>query len=82
MVGSPQKLADDLADFKSMATQADQPGLVTAMGGLNLGDPGAARADLDEYRALGVDRFVCGLRYETLDEYQAQLEALKSVITS
>jgi hypothetical protein len=29
---------------------------------------------LDRYRGLGVDRFACGIRYDTIADYRARLE--------
>ncbi|MEM1433479.1 MAG: LLM class flavin-dependent oxidoreductase [Pseudomonadota bacterium] len=67
MVDTPERLAPQLEGFT---------GPVTAMGRLPLEDLGAAQGMLDRFAALGIERFVCAVRYETLAEYQAQLDVL------
>lgn len=82
MVGSPQKLATDLERFAVMAHDAGRtPGPVTVMGGLDLTDAGVARETLDQYEALGVERFVCGMRYDSVDEYHRRLDDLAGVMS-
>ena len=55
------------------------PGTITAMAGLPLHDRAAARAGLNEYRAAGLDRLVCAIRYRTYTEYASALDALAAV---
>jgi len=52
---------------------------VTVMTGLPLDDTDRARSLIEAYRALGVERLVCGLRYGNLAEYGERLEALASL---
>lgn len=80
MVNSPAKLGKDMALFSEMAdAQGKMAGPVTVMTGFDLNDLGAARATLDEYAALGVERVVSGFRYETLDEYRSGLDLLRQL---
>ncbi|MFU8816568.1 MAG: TIGR03619 family F420-dependent LLM class oxidoreductase [Pseudomonadales bacterium] len=80
MARDPQKLARDLETFRDLAARdGSVVGPVTAMAGMPLQDPGRARAIMDQYQQLGVERLVCGLRYASADEYAAQLDALAAV---
>jgi len=77
MARDPESLAGDLATFAELAAEAGgEPGPVTAMTGLALQEPERAAEQLRAYEALGIERLVCALRYDTLDEYRTQLEAL------
>ncbi|MGE0621713.1 MAG: TIGR03619 family F420-dependent LLM class oxidoreductase [Pseudomonadales bacterium] len=80
MARDPETLAGHLEQFRSLAREAGTtPGPVTVMTGLPLGTPDEARAQMDAYRALGVERLVCALRYRDLEEYGQRLETLAAI---
>jgi hypothetical protein len=35
---------------------------------------------LDEYQKMGVDRLVCGMSYDTIEEFRMQLESLNRAL--
>lgn len=77
MSANPDKLAHDIEHFSELAQAANAArGPVTVMSNLPLEDAGKASALLHRFRELGVDRFVCGHRYNTLSEYKTRLEML------
>jgi hypothetical protein len=49
------------------------------MSRVDLADERHGRAQLDEWRALGVERIVCGMRYRDAPEYRRRLEALARI---
>jgi len=51
-------------------------GSVSVMSSLQLDDSGRARERLAQWRAIGIDRFICAIRYTTGAEYRTALEAL------
>jgi alkanesulfonate monooxygenase SsuD/methylene tetrahydromethanopterin reductase-like flavin-dependent oxidoreductase (luciferase family) len=55
------------------------PGSITVMTGLPLHDRDAAYDTLNAYRAAGVDRLVCAVRYRTYTEYAHAIAALAAV---
>ncbi|MEQ8485564.1 MAG: TIGR03619 family F420-dependent LLM class oxidoreductase [Pseudomonadales bacterium] len=80
MTRDPDALGADLAQFAALAAeQGRTSGPVTAMAGLPLDDGPRAAALLGRYRALGIERLVCTLRYRTLDDYQRQLDVLAAL---
>jgi alkanesulfonate monooxygenase SsuD/methylene tetrahydromethanopterin reductase-like flavin-dependent oxidoreductase (luciferase family) len=80
MTRDPDVLGADLAQFAGLAAaQGRTPGPVTAMAALPLDEAPRAAAVLGRYRALGIERLVCTLRYQTLDDYQRQLDALAAL---
>ncbi|NKB97973.1 MAG: TIGR03619 family F420-dependent LLM class oxidoreductase [Pseudomonadales bacterium] len=80
MVNSPAKLAADMKQFEEMAAESNKPmGAVTVVGGLDLKKPEAARQALDDYEALGVERVVCGIGYQTSADYRHELERLREI---
>jgi len=81
MARDPDRLKADLDLFGQLASeQGVSPGPVTVMGGLPVDEPDEARRRLDAYRALGIERLVCGVRYGTADEYKSQLSVLASIV--
>lgn len=77
MARDPESLQRHLNSFAALAQEAGvEPGPVTVMTGLPLGEPERARARLDAFAALGIERVVCALRYRTLEDYRTQLDTL------
>jgi alkanesulfonate monooxygenase SsuD/methylene tetrahydromethanopterin reductase-like flavin-dependent oxidoreductase (luciferase family) len=80
MARDPATLASDLDRFRLLAREAGvTAGPVTVMAGLPVGKPDAARELIDGYRALGVERLVCAMRYRDAGEYEQRLEALAAL---
>ena len=80
MARDPQSLSRDLKTYAELAREAGkEPGPVTAMAGLPLGERERARAVVSAYEALGIERLVCAVRYRTLDEYESQLGVLAAL---
>lgn len=74
---NPGNLARPIRDYRRLTDALGRPpGQVTASVRLPLDDPAATRALIDEYRALGVDRLVSGLRYDDFAGFEAGLAAL------
>ncbi len=77
MAGAAEGLREAITTYRDRTDALGRPpGRVTVMSGVPLDDADAGRRALDAYRALDIERLVCGLRYDTADEYQRQLEAL------
>ena len=77
MARDPSSLKADMSMFFEMAREAGTtPGPVTAMAALPLSEPDRARELLESYAEMGLERLVCALRYDTLDEYRALLQSL------
>jgi len=80
MARDPATLSTHLEQFRALARDAGTtPGPVTVMTGLPLDRPDESHALIDEYRSLGVERLVCGLRYRDLAEYGQRLETLAEI---
>jgi len=80
MSRDPASLAKDLDCYQDLADEAGaEPGPVTALGALPLDDAAGARDTLHSYAALGIERFVCAVRYDTLYEYNWRLELLAAI---
>lgn len=78
---TPKDIAAALPRYRELTDAAGKPpGQITASARLPLSNNTQARELLDEYRSLGVDRLVCGVPYDTVADYRAQLELLKGVI--
>ncbi len=80
MARSPQLLADDLRQFDQMAADRGvRKGPVTVLAALPVEDPGAALAQFEAYRMLGIERLVCVIRYDNTAQYQRQLDELRAL---
>jgi hypothetical protein len=49
------------------------------MTAIDTGDPARAAESVAEWRALGIERLACALRYRTEAEYRAGVDALARV---
>ena len=77
MARSPDDLERPIAQYRDLTRSLERPdGNVTVMTGLPTHDPVEASDLYERYADLGVDRLVCGVRYDTVAEYRNQLEAL------
>ena len=81
MGGDPERLASDLVDYTRLCEEAGrEPGKVSVMRGLPVEDVTQCNELLDAYRALGVERIVCAVRYDDASQYQSQLERLSAFL--
>ncbi len=81
MAREPGQIAGAIAQYRQMTSDAGKPpGSVSVMTGLPLADPDAARAMIAQYRAMGVDRLVCAIRYADVAGYAAELDKLQPLI--
>jgi probable F420-dependent oxidoreductase len=77
----PEPLARAMASYARLTAELNRPaGRVTLMRGLPLDDPGRCRDLVEQYAQLGVERLVCALRYDSVDQFCAQLESLSNVL--
>lgn len=80
MVRDPVKLERDLATFERLADERGvKRGPVTVMSSVATTRADEARQSLESFAALGVERFVCGVRYENFDEYRSELGAIAGI---
>ncbi|MCZ6618923.1 MAG: TIGR03619 family F420-dependent LLM class oxidoreductase [Gammaproteobacteria bacterium] len=78
---SPERLLADMNQYNKLTEAAGKPtGLVTIMRGLPLNDTAQSRDLLAQYEAIGVERLVCGIRYDTADEFSAGIGRLNRII--
>jgi alkanesulfonate monooxygenase SsuD/methylene tetrahydromethanopterin reductase-like flavin-dependent oxidoreductase (luciferase family) len=81
MAMEPDTLAEAKTQYRQLTDRyGKSPGTVTLMTGLPLEDAARARDQLDEYRAAGVDRIVCAIRYRTFAEYATAMSRLAAVL--
>ena len=77
MTRDPEQLGADLKTFAEIAKDNNQEsGPVAVMMGLPLSDKDAAANKMKMFRDLGIERLICAIRYNTIDEYQQQLDLL------
>ncbi len=75
----PEDIASALPEYRDLTEAAGKPpGQITVLTRLPLADQSQSRELCERYRSLGVDRLVCGMTYDTLEEYSEQLKRLMS----
>jgi probable F420-dependent oxidoreductase len=80
MARAPDDVRDAIDRYRALTTSLGRPrGGVTVMTRVDLDDAPRAQAQVDAWRALGVERIVCTLRYGDAAEYRRRLEALAQV---
>lgn len=73
-------LASDMTMFAGLAAELGVTrGPVTAFAALPPGDAGRARAEVEAFRSLGVERLVCAIRYDDASQYRKHLDRLVSL---
>jgi hypothetical protein len=81
MSRTPQNLAAPIREYRELTEAMGRPpGQIAVSTRLPLDDEPRTRALLDEYRTLGVDRLVCGLGYDTIEEFRSRLESLAAAL--
>ncbi len=80
MAKNPAQILKAVGEYRKLTTELGKPqGNVTVMTALPLDEPDKARALLNGYRAMEVDRLVIGMGYRDIDSYTAQLDALTAL---
>ena len=81
MARGPEDVARALPRYRELTEALNKPpGEITVSTRLPLQDRGKTRELAEQYRSLGVERLVCGLRYDTIDEFREQLESLTTAL--
>jgi len=81
MARDPAKLEAPIAQYSKLCEEHGKPaGTVTVMTGLPLDDGDQACRMLDAYRELGVERVVCSISYENVDDYERSLDSLTALV--
>lgn len=77
MARAPEELVEPIRHYRALTDSLGRPpGSVTVMTAIRTDDRGAARARIERFAELGVDRIVAAVRYGHADDYRRQLEAL------
>jgi len=75
---APTDIAGHLPRYRELTEAAGKPpGILNISARLPIDDLAKSRDHVAEYRELGVDRMVCGIAYETVDEFRAGLDKLR-----
>ena len=78
---APDALAGHMTTYREFCeAEGRKPGLVTLMRGLPLTDEPQCRTLIGEYADLGVERLVCGVRYDTSEQFREQLAVLSDLL--
>ena len=81
MTSDPAKLAPAAGRLRALAEEAGKPmPEIVAFGGVALDDPARARDQLDELAALGVTRFIQGVRYDDVASYRRVVDPLAALL--
>ena len=77
---TPSDIADHLPRYRALTDAAGKPpGFINISARLPLDDMAESRDLVAGYREAGVDRMVCGVAYETVDDFRAGFDELQAV---
>ena len=77
----PDALARHMSTYREFcAAEGRNAGRVTLLRGLPLADESQCRALIAEYADLGLERLVCGVRYDTSGQFREQLALLSDLL--
>jgi alkanesulfonate monooxygenase SsuD/methylene tetrahydromethanopterin reductase-like flavin-dependent oxidoreductase (luciferase family) len=83
MARNPAQIIKAVCQYRKLTGDLGKPpGNVTVLTSLPLNEPDKAKALLDGYRAMEVDRVIAGLQYNDVDSYIEQLDVLKNLVFS
>ena len=72
MAKNAAQIEADVTHYLNQAKQQAKAGRVTVMTGF--ADAVTAAAEIDAYTAMGVERVVCAMRYDTYDEFARSVD--------
>lgn len=77
MARSADKIAEDVEKYDALADESGiDRGQVTALVPFTATNPEAAKALIDSFDRIGVDRVICGVGYDDLDGYRRNVDLL------
>ncbi len=78
---APEALARHMSTYREFCeAEGRKQGLVTLMRPLPLADESQCRTLIGEYADLGLERLVCGVRYDASEQFRDQLAVLSELI--
>lgn len=77
MARSPEKIAADIEEYDRLSDESGgDRGEVTAMVPFTADNEAAGKAWINSWDKVGVDRLVCAVGYDTLDEYKRRVDLI------
>ena len=81
IVKTPNDIVDHLPLYRELTSAAGKPpGLINISAQLPIDEKGKSQALVARYREIGVDRMVCNVNYETLNDFRTGLDKLREVV--
>ena len=81
IVKTPNDIVDHLSPYRELTSAAGKPpGLINISAQLPIDEKGKSQALVARYREIGVDRMVCNVNYETLNDFRTGLDKLREVV--
>ena len=82
IVKTPNDIADHLPLYRDLTSAAGKPpGLITISARLPIDDKDQSQALVSRYRELSVDRMVCRVNFETVNDFRSGLDKLREIVT-
>ena len=80
MAKNPAQIIQAVSEYRNLTEEMGKPpGEITVLTSLPLNEPDRAKALLDGYRAMEINRVVVGLSYDDIESYTSQLETLTDI---
>ena len=79
-MGAPEEFKESLEMYRELCNSENKPSdQISVVSRLNLEDKNLSKEKLLKFEDMGIERIVCGLPYEDLDDYLNKIDFIKSL---
>ena len=76
----PEDLIESLGEYKKLCdVTSKSTDKISVVSWINPKDKAASAEKLKKFKSMGIERLICGLQYNNVDDYLKQLDLLKSL---
>ena len=76
----PEDLIESLGEYKKLCDlKSKSTDKISVVSWLNPKDKARSAEKLKKFKSMGIERLICGLQYNNVDDYLKQLDLLKSL---
>ncbi len=79
-MGAPEEFEESLEIYRDLCDSENKPSdQISVVSRLDLEDKNLSKEKLLKFEDMGIERIVCGLPYEDLDDYLNKIDFIKSL---
>ena len=79
-MGAPEEFKESLEIYRELCDSENKPSdQISVVSRLDLKDKNLSKEKLLKFEDMGIERIICGLHYEDLDDYLNKIDFIKSL---